>query len=295
MAGYPGANPQPEDPPASNPVYLEYPSTLLSQGGSSTMDNYMMFQATDFKSQKPTLNIAMYIPGGALNTDYKAAYESVQLGGLGAAAVDTAKVVDKAVNSGAGFSVDSFKDIMNAQKAGMQSEMGKVATLKMAEKANVIQEGTKTIMERATGAVLNPFTVAAFKGPTDMRTFEFDFKMLPQNEDESKTCLKIANSFKKAMLPSHAGGDSATAPSMLFGYPDTFEITFYIGGNPLPTGSENPMFNIGKSVLTQCDLNFDTENVPLFFEATQYPVTIAMKLSFMEVDIMYREKVDQGF
>ena len=293
MAGYPGANPQPEDPPASNPVYLEYPSTI--GGGYTDVDNYMMFQATDFKSQKPTLNIAMYIPGGALNTDYKAAYESVQLGGLGAAAVDTAKVVDKAVNSGAGFSVDSFKDIMSAQKAGMQSEMGKVATLKMAEKANVIQEGTKTIMERATGAVLNPFTVAAFKGPTDMRTFEFDFKMLPQNENESKTCLKIANSFKKAMLPSHAGGDSSTAPSMLFGYPDTFEITFYINGHPLPSGSENPMFNIGKSVLTQCDLNFDTENVPLFFDGTQYPVTIAMKLSFMEVDIMYREKVDQGF
>ena len=54
------------------------------------------------------------------------------------------------------------------------------------------------------------------------------------------------------------------------------------------------MFNIGKSVLTACELNFDTENVPLFFEGTQYPVTISMKLAFMEVDIMYREKVDQG-
>ncbi len=73
------------------------------------------------------------------------------------------------------------------------------------------------------------------------------------------------------------------------------EITFYIDGHPLPSGPENPMFNIGKSVLTQCELNFDTENVPLFFDGTQYPVTIAMKLSFMEVDIMYREKIEHGY
>ena len=49
------------------------------------------------------------------------------------------------------------------------------------------------------------------------------------------------------------------------------------------------------AVLTACELNFDTENVPLFFDGTQYPVSIAMKLSFMETDVMYREKIDQGF
>ena len=48
-------------------------------------------------------------------------------------------------------------------------------------------------------------------------------------------------------------------------------------------------------MLTSCDLSFDTENVPLFFDGTQYPVSIEMKLSFMEIDIMYREKVQQGF
>ena len=75
----------------------------------------------------------------------------------------------------------------------------------------------------------------------------------------------------------------------------TFEITFYIGGRKLPSSGDNPMFNIGKSVLTACELNFDTENVPLFFEGTQYPVTIAMKLSFREVEVMYRERIEHGF
>ena len=57
----------------------------------------------------------------------------------------------------------------------------------------------------------------------------------------------------------------------------------------------NPMFNIGRSVLTSCDLNYTTQDVPLFFEGTQHPVSIDMALSFMEIGVMYREKIDQGF
>ncbi len=97
------------------------------------------------------------------------------------------------------------------------------------------------------------------------------------------------------MLPSHAGGDSQTAPSMMFGYPDQFTIDFYINGDKLPKNGSNPMFNVGRSVLTGCGLSFDTENVPLFFDGTQYPVSISMKLSFLEIDVMYREKINQGF
>ena len=296
MAGpTPGQTPPTSSTPAqSKPVLLEYPSTIGK--GSSDIDNYMMFEAFDFKKPtKQTLNIALYIPGGALNTSYKSEYESVALGGARAAAGDVAKVVEKGINSDAGFSLTDFASVVAAQATAVQSEGMKVGILKAGERANVVQEGAKTIMERTTGAVLNPFLTAAYKGPSDMRTHDFDFKMLPQDVNESKTCLKIVNAFKRAMLPSHAGGDSKTAPSMLFGYPDTFTITFYIGGEKLPDGPENPMFNIGRSVLTGCDLNYDTENVPLFFDGTQYPVTIEMKLSFMEIDVMYREKVAKGF
>ena len=296
MPGRSDYSPPPEQPASREVQYYEYPSSLLAETGDASMDNYMMFEAKDFKLQKPTLNIAMYIPGGALNTSYKSSYDTVQLGGAGSVAQDVAGAVEKAVSSEAGFSLDAFTKIAGATQSGLQSELGTVSTLKMADKVSGIGglEGTRTLMERATGAVLNPFSVAAYKGPTDMRTFDYDFTMKPLNVDESKTCLKIAQTFKMAMLPSHAGGDSSTAPSMLFGYPDTFEITFYIGGEKLPDSNKNPMFNIGKSVLTACELNFDTENVPLFFKGTQYPVSIAMKLSFMELDIMYREKIDKG-
>ena len=139
--------------------------------------------------------------------------------------------------------------------------------------------------------------VAAYKGPSDMREHKFSFKMLPQSESESKTCVKIVNSFKRAMLPSHKGGDNKTAPSMLFGYPDEFTIDYYVKGEKIRHSetNPNPMFNVGRSVLTACDLDYTTQDVPLFFDGTQYPVSIDMALSFMEIGIMYREKIDQGF
>ena len=124
---------------------------------------------------------------------------------------------------------------------------------------------------------------------------KFTFKFNPKNADESQTCVKIINAFKMAMLPSHSGGNAKSSPAGLFSYPDEFVITYYINGNPLPTGPTNPLFNIGRSVLTACDMNYNTEGVPLFFEGTQYPVSMEMALSFMEIEVMHRQKIQIGY
>ena len=301
MAGSPHDNTAPNPTaPATRPMqYMEYPSNLGNStggrgGNNSGIENWIAFEATGFKSQRPTFEVALYIPGDALTTSYKSEYESVSLGGLGAM---TDKAVQAMQNTGGapgGFSVDNLTTMLSAQASATGSEAGKVGLLKAGERANLLVEGTKTVMERAQGAVLNPYTVAAYKGPTDMRTHEFSFAMHPQDAGESDSCVRIVNAFKKAMLPSHGGGSNMTAPSMLFSYPDTFTITYYVNGEALPHTGSNPMFNIGKSVLTGCDLDFTTESVPLFFDGTQKPVSISMKLSFMELEVMYRERIDQG-
>ena len=146
-------------------------------------------------------------------------------------------------------------------------------------------------MEQMTGSVLSPYLVEAYKGPTDMREHKFTFKFNPHNVDESMVVTKIINEFKSAMLPSTTGGHTRTSPSGTFGYPDEFKITYYVNGNPLPADSFNPMFNVGRSVLKACDVNYATEGVPLFFEGTQFPVSAEMSLSFMELEVLTREKI----
>ena len=281
-------------------TYLEYPSSLASKGGSG-VQHWISFKAFDFKAKgTQTLDIALYIPSDALQTSYKSSYEAASLGAVGGAAKKAADTFQSGgPPGGGGGGIEGLKLLMKSQAAATGSEAGTVSLLKGAEKAAALGLGdTKTLMEQQTGSVMNPYMVAAYKGPSDMREHKFSFKMLPQSESESKTCVKIVNSFKRAMLPSHKGGDNQTAPSMLFGYPDEFTIEYYIDGRALPKdkdGISNPMFNIGRSVCTACDLNYTTQDVPLFFDGTQYPVSIDMALSFMEIGIMYREKIDQGF
>ena len=155
--GPPGVMNPPPAPASTEPDYYQYPSTI--GGNSSDIDNYMMFTATNFKTQQRTLNVAMYIPGGALNTTYKSDYETVELGGLGAAAADTAKAVEKAASSG-NFSVDSFMTLIGAGTSALASEGTSVGLLKAGAKMG---DGARVIMEQNQGAVLNHFSLPRIK------------------------------------------------------------------------------------------------------------------------------------
>ena len=245
-------------------TYYEYPHYL---GGD--LIHWISFEAFEFSrgsgNGKPSLDIALYIPGDALQTSYKSEYSAAAVGGM--------------------------EGIIAAQAKSLSSEGIQTAVLSGA----VGGETAKTILQQSSGKVVNPYIVAAYKGPSDMREHKFTFKFNPKNAEESHSCIHIINAFKMAMLPSHSGGNAKSSPAGLFSYPDEFVITYYINGEALPTTAMNPMFNIGRSVLTACDMNYNTESVPLFFEGTQFPVSMEMALSFMEIEVMHRQKIQIGY
>ena len=254
-------------------TYLEYPSTI-----GAGINHWISFESFKFKEAgTKNLDIALYIPPDALSTSYKSSYESQALGQMAGRALETMKA--------SGGSLMKLESLLKAKGAAAGAVITDIGVISSSTGA------TKTIMQQSRGAVVNPYIVAAYKGPSDLREHKFSFKMMPEDENESKTCVKIVNEFKAAMLPSHKGGNNQTAPSGLFGYPDEFVITYYINGDPLPNDATNPMFNIGKSVLTSCEMTYTTQDLPVFFEGTQYPVSIGMSLTFMELDIMIRERV----
>ena len=261
--------------------YYEYPHDLKS---GATSKHWISFDAFAFNrgtgSGSQTLDIALYIPNDALQTAYKSEYSAAALGQVGGRALETLQKSGKTMSG-----MESF---LRAQGKALQSEGMDVGILAGGALGG---ETGKTILQQARGAVLNPYIVAAYKGPSDMREHKFTFKFNPKDSSESKTCVSIINAFKAAMLPSHSGGNHKSSPAGLFSYPDEFVITYYINGEALPTGPTNPMFNIGRSVCTSCGMDYNTEGVPLFFEGTQYPVSMQMELSFMELEVMHRQKV----
>jgi len=262
----------------------EYPPDLKS---GSTSKHWISFDAFAFNrgtgSGAQTLDIALYIPNDALQTSYKSEYSAAALGQVAGRALESLQK--------SGHSAWGMKKMLGAQAKSLASEGTDVGILAGGALGG---ETGKTILQQARGAVLNPYIVAAYKGPSDMREHKFTFKFNPKDSSESRTCVNIINAFKAAMLPSHSGGNNKTSPAGLFSYPDEFVITYYINGEALPTGPTNPMFNIGRSVCTSCEMDYNTEGVPLFFEGTQYPVSMQMGLSFMELEIMHRQKVTKA-
>ena len=258
------------------PQYYEYPSYI---GGG--LLHWINFDGYAFNrglsTGKHTVDIALYIPPDALQTSYKSDYTTVDMGQIGGRALAAAQKAGGGAN---------LKDVLAAQAKSLVSEAGITAALR--KKAG---EKGMTIMAQTSGSVLSPYLVAAYKGPTDMREHKFTFKFNPHAVEESMVVTAIINEFKSAMLPQTGGGDNKTSPSGTFGYPDEFKITYYIDGKELPSNSTNPMFNIGRSVLKACDVDYATESVPLFFEGTQFPVSAQMSLTFMELEVMTREKI----
>ena len=69
--------------------------------------------------------------------------------------------------------------------------------------------------------VVNPYTTQNFDGVT-VRSFAFNFKLIPTSAEEAKDIHRIENQFRKYMYPKDRGAGSLE-------YPPTFRIRFMVG------------------------------------------------------------------
>ena len=60
------------------------------------------------------------------------------------------------------------------------------------------------VLGLVSNQIANPNTEVLFSG-SNLRTFDLNFKMVADDEDESKEILKICNTFKSASMPSFGG------------------------------------------------------------------------------------------
>jgi hypothetical protein len=261
--------------------YLHWPNSL----SGDDLNHWISFKAFDFRGKTPTLDIALYIPPDALQTGYKSDYSEEGLGTFAGKALDMFKTT--------GGSLESLKSNMRSLAIGSTGEAKFLLEKGVMEKVG--GEKAKTALQQAKGAVVNPYIVAAYKGPTSLREHKFTFKLMPESSLDSIICNKIITAFKTAMLPAHAGADNKNAPTGLFGYPDEFTIDYFVNGSKLNNDTSNPLFRVGRSVLTACDLNYSTQDTTAFFENTQNPVSVEMSLSFTELEVMHRGKITQGY
>lgn len=208
-----------------------------------------------------------------------------------------ANYTDTDIGAGAAIAANAYQDIIGKKslsdvltKAGsaVGAEMGDAAIRTLLGAADMIPglEGAMEAVEMQRGFIKTPRMELAFKG-IPKRSFQYDFKMIPKSAAEAEEIQKIIKGFKLNMLPEMVSG-VANRLTM----PNTFDISY------MYNGAENQyLHKISTCVLETMAVTYGGDRYKTF-EATGNgapPVEVGITLGFKEMDLITREKANEGF
>tara|TARA_B100001093_G_C26714760_1_gene965134 strand:+ start:65 stop:976 length:912 start_codon:yes stop_codon:yes gene_type:complete len=224
-------------------------------------------------------SISLYMPA-TVGLQQESKYGEAEIG----ASVATAIASYKGYNEGQGF-LNTIGTTSGALGDAI-SETGANA-LKSALDAGAA--GAKASQEIANGKVFNNRMEVVFEG-ISRREFSFTFKMMPKSQNEALMVRQIVNQFRFYMAPSF---DGAPSTSRTFIVPATFDIEYHYSG-----GVNSFLNKISTSVLKTCNVTYGGERVQ-FFKPIQgdgaSPVETQIELNFQELEVITREKINEGF
>ena len=149
--------------------------------------------------------------------------------------------------------------------------------------------GAVEAAEMAKGVVMADRMELVFKG-IGKRKFTFEFKMMPRSQDEADEIQRIIYAFKFNMLPEFVG----SLKSRQMRVPNTFDIQY------MYQNAENNYLNkISTCYLETMDVTYGGARYKTFDSSPTMagapPVETTMTLSFIEQEIITRERVREGF
>ena len=259
-----------------------FPPSLGSEVAAG--QHYMMIDSYESKNAITTgatklSSIGLYIPTGSLKTSFTGNYEGKEGAALkaagGAAAGDLMSKLSKF-----DFSVNSAADLLSSgETAG--GVAGDFASRMAASTLD------KTGFVSASGNSPNNYMALVYGGPNEFRQHSFAFKFFPRNVSETATVKAIIEEFKRGTLPrmsssvlGAAGTRSLRDP--YFKSPRQHTIKFMKGGKTGGGNQNTYLFTIGKSVITNMEVNYDPQGT-VGFHQDGSPVAIDLSLTFKEI------------
>ena len=170
-------------------------------------------------------------------------------------------------------------DITNAG-----TELGSAFLLQMAKIPSILPGlGSLTdAVQFGAKVKTNPFREVFFEG-VDYRQFNFRYRFMPKDENESKNVKKIIDTFKFHMHPE------LSSNGYFYLYPSEFEIAYYYAGK-----ENNYLHKIAPCVLTDMQVEYGGDQFSTFSNGA--PVEINMVLSFREQELLTKEAISKyGF
>lgn len=140
--------------------------------------------------------------------------------------------------------------------------------------------GANDILASTSGRILNPNTEVLYTGP-NLRSFGFDFILVPRNSKEVTNCHSIIKTFKKASLSNIEG--------LMLNVPKIIKIRFMTGSKE---NSYIPKYKL--CAIGGVDVNY-TPNGSWSTFTDGSPTAMKLSLKFLELKLVYQEDIDVGY
>mgnify|MGYP001476379707 FL=1 len=149
--------------------------------------------------------------------------------------------------------------------------------------------GALEAKEMMEGVIFADRMELAFKG-VGKRNFSYEFKMMPRSQAEADQIQEIIYAFKFNMLPEFVGDTKGRKLKV----PNTFDIQY------MYQNAENSYLNkVSTCFLEKMDVSYGGERYKTFdassTNAGAPPVETTISLNFLEIELITRERVAEGF
>ena len=225
--------------------------------------------------------ISMYMPP-TVKATYSQDYQNASIGQASKFAADVYSDVMAGVEPGAG--------VMNFLKNEFPAAAREALILQGLKGAELIPgfQGATDTLGMITGEVVADRLELAFRN-INKREFQYTFKMLPKSQEEADMVYDIVLAFKKHSAPSFKDGNRSGKTLIV---PDTFEIVYMYDDN------ENQYLNkISECVLESMDVSYGGERYKTFQGVKGRgapPVETSITLNFAELELITRERIEEG-
>lgn len=198
---------------------------------------------------------------------------------------------------GKGFAnADSAKSI--SSNLSTLAAGGKIGVAMKLLDSIVGQGGANQVTQNGFGKIMNPYTEQVFNG-VGMRTFAFDWKLVPRNDNETAAIQNIIKTIRANSLPDYnsrlglvegTAGDEGNLSDRWLTVPNIFRIGWKNGENNTEITS---LPRLKPCVLTSVTLNYTPDAVWATYKGAN-PVAYNMTLNFTETEIITSTEVKQN-
>lgn len=262
-------------------------ANIRSQGAANSS-----LTMTRRPSTRTVQHIALYMPP-QVSVSYNANYAETEISRRAESAV------------GAGNSVVEVAENLYAGKLSGAKNLTKAALTKGVDiaidggiqaiigAANALAPGLTNLIALERGKIITPRMEVMFEG-IGRRSFEFSFVMIPKSAAEAEKIKRIVDTFKIHMSPEYGASQIKGAKNLREQtIPDVFDINY------MYRDKENSYINkIGTSYLTGMDVQYGGDRYTAHepdASGSPPPQRTTISLKFTEIELMYRNRVEEGY